>query len=59
MLFFFDRLVLFQEICDLCKNTVPTEEFYFLNCDNNHSSCIACYKQHLQNQVSSKEKEKG
>lgn len=54
--FAFDLLVLFQEICDLCKNTVRTDEFYFLNCENNHSSCVACYKQHLQNQVSLPEK---
>jgi len=38
-------------MCPICKNTIRSDEFYFLNCGNNHSLCLLCYKQHIQNQV--------
>ncbi|CAF0739027.1 unnamed protein product [Adineta steineri] len=43
------------EICDVCKNTVRSDEFYLINCNNNHSLCLSCYKQHIQNQMNKNE----
>lgn len=40
-----------KETCNMCKNAVQSDEFYFINCYDNHSSCLLCYKQRLQNQV--------
>ncbi|CAF1041631.1 unnamed protein product [Rotaria sp. Silwood1] len=40
-----------KETCDVCKNTIRSDEFYFINCLDNHSLCLLCYKQRLQNQM--------
>lgn len=40
-----------NDICTVCKNSIQSSEIFFINCDNNHSSCSLCYKQHIQNQV--------
>ncbi|CAF0784838.1 unnamed protein product [Rotaria sordida] len=40
-----------KEICDICKNTIRSDDFFFINCYDNHSLCLLCYKQRLQNQM--------
>ncbi|CAF0927005.1 unnamed protein product [Adineta ricciae] len=44
-------IVLSNDLCDVCKNTVPSEDFYTINCDNGHSLCLGCYTQHLQRKL--------
>ena len=40
------------EACEKCQQTVQLDQFYFVNCGDNHSVCFACYTQHVKNQVS-------
>ena len=40
-----------ERSCEVCRKRSPVHELCFINCFENHSQCLDCYKQHVERQV--------
>ena len=45
-------IVVSEPMCDKCKENVSSDQFYFINCDENHAICLPCYEKCVKLQVS-------